>query len=395
MRISILTSQYLPYVFGGLENYVELVSSKLTEQGHEVFIITTEPFNGLHSLVPRSYFENIKIYRFYPLNLYHPTNSHSKNIFIKLLWYAIDIINLHSLYEVRKIIKKEKIDIIHTFNFRGISILSSLAIKSSKIPHIHTLQDVQLIRPCMSKNWRMKTFLCKFYSEIYSEIIGSPDIIISPSKFALKEHISRGFFKDSKYYILPNPSRVPFINKSYSKKNNFFNILFVGGITRGKGVYILLDAFKELNKKQANLHFVGTGPELENLIKYAQDSANVFIHGYVSEEDLISMYSKANVTVVPSIIYDNFPSTIIESFSCGTPVIGSKIGGISESIEDGLNGKLFEAGNVMALKDILEYLFYNPQELERMGNEALESAKKYRPEDHIQKLLDIYQSLFK
>jgi len=74
----------------------------------------------------------------------------------------------------------------------------------------------------------------------------------------------------------------------------------------------------------------------------------------------------------------------------GTPVIGSGIGGIPELIEDGYNGHLFEAGNVVELKDKLENLIKNPSELKKLEDGAFESVKKYSMDMHIRKLEKIY-----
>ncbi len=111
------------------------------------------------------------------------------------------------------------------------------------------------------------------------------------------------------------------------------------------------------------------------------------------DEELTRLYNKANVTVVPSIWYDNSPMVIYESFIAGTPVIGSRIGGIPELIEAGKNGFLFEAGNVDELKAILENLIRTPAELISLERGALESVKNYNMVEHIRKLEDLYRDV--
>jgi len=86
---------------------------------------------------------------------------------------------------------------------------------------------------------------------------------------------------------------------------------------------------------------------------------------------------------------------IYESFSYGTPVIGSKIGGIPELIEDGFNGYLFEAGNVNELQQLLETLIDSPETLEKLEQGTYESVQKYTMEKHIEQLEKEYQKLAK
>ena len=97
--------------------------------------------------------------------------------------------------------------------------------------------------------------------------------------------------------------------------------------------------------------------------------------------------------MVPSIWYDIAHGVICESFNYGIPVIGSRIGGIPELIEDGYNGYLFEAGNEQELKNALDRLINNPQELKRLETGAFESRKKYDIEDHINHLETLFKEL--
>ena len=119
----------------------------------------------------------------------------------------------------------------------------------------------------------------------------------------------------------------------------------------------------------------------------------MYIHGYVSDDDLAEMYSRANITIVPTLLPEDNPFISLESFSFGTPVVASNLDGIPETITDGVNGRLFEPGNSSALKDTLEDLIDNHAKLREMEKEALKSAEKYSPDQHIATLLNIYRSL--
>ena len=121
---------------------------------------------------------------------------------------------------------------------------------------------------------------------------------------------------------------------------------------------------------------------------------NVSYVGFQSGEELKKLIQKAKFSIYPSEWYENCPFSVIESISFGTPVIGAKIGGIPELIEDGKTGLLFEAGNADDLRDKIQSLYYDDKELSAMIQNAEEVSfmdlKAYCTE-----LLSLYQSVIK
>ncbi len=86
-------------------------------------------------------------------------------------------------------------------------------------------------------------------------------------------------------------------------------------------------------------------------------NSEVVFHGNRSREDIISLYSQYDITIVPSVWEEPFGLVVIESMLCKTPVIGSKIGGIAEIIEDRVDGILVSPNDKVSLSDaIMELL---------------------------------------
>jgi glycosyltransferase involved in cell wall biosynthesis len=387
----------MPYE-GWPKLYPETIAEELSKE-NEVVVITPKLFSGLSSLKPSiESWNNIKIYRFYPLNIYgisYPAKHHP--LWMKPIWHLIDIWNPHSYFVIKKILKKENPDVVHTLNLTGLSTSVFAAVKASGCPHVHTIHDCALISPWANllRNGEMINFnfFDKQYIRIKRFLSRSADVVLALSRFMLEIHLQNGYFKKRPFYILTYPYR-PLPSSLKDKSYTPIDILFVGNIDKGKGIYVLLDAFKHLGRNDVNLHFVGRGSELENLRREAHGLSNVHIHGYMSDEDLADMYNRANITVVPSLCYEAGPAAaFLESLPFGTPVIGSDIGGIPEAIIDGVNGKLFEPGNSSELRDILEDLIDNQDRLKEMEGEALKSAEEYRPEKYIASLLKVYRGL--
>ena len=396
MKICIITNLFKPYSVGGAESYAETIAKELAKE-NKVVVITTRAFSGLNSLKPSVENQNgLQIYRFYPINIYFNYYLKRYPAWIKPLWHIIDIWNPHSYFAVKKIIKKEKPDIVHTLNLSGLSTSVFAAVKASRGPHVHTVLDGALISPwaVLSRNGKMITFnfFDRQYMRIKRFLSKSADIVLASYHFLLDIHLENGYFEGLPVRVFPYPARLypPVLKgKSYIP----INLLYVGAIAKGKGIYVLLDAFKKLDRNDVNLHFVGMGSEVEELRRAAHSQNNVYIHDYISDEALADMYSRANITIVPTLFPEDNPLIIIESFSFGTPVIASNLNGIPETIADGVNGRLFEPGDSLALKDALEDLISNHDKLREMEAEALKSAEKYSLGKHISNLLEIYRSL--
>ena len=97
--------------------------------------------------------------------------------------------------------------------------------------------------------------------------------------------------------------------------------------------------------------------------------------------------------MVPSIWYENLPNTILEAFSYAKPVIATNIGSLTETIEDGKNGFLFELGNVEQLKEKILKMD-NDDLVRKIGENNVETLKEnYSLDKHYKNLINIFNEL--
>lgn len=394
MKICLISNLYPPSIIGGAEVVVEKVANEFVKRGHDVIVITTNAEG-------RTVVEDIGgviVYRINPLNLYNFYNHQKQSILIKPVWHFIDLWNPHPYIKVKNILKKEMPDIVNVHNFKGLSLSVFSAVKSLNIPLVFTAHDYSLI--CLKANLLNKNHeictdpskLCTQYNKIQKYLVNSkPDIITAPSEFIIKQLKDSGLFDGIKTIKLP--LGIPLINEKKEKSYEIIDILYVGALSKHKGVHILINAFKGLKNKRIRLHILGKGSDEDELKKNSSSDERIIFHGFKEGDELIKFYQRMNITIVPSIWYDNSPMVIYESLRNATPVIGSKIGGIPELIEEDYNGFLFEAGNVDELKEILRKLIFNPSKLMKLEQGAFESVKKYSMEKHIIKLENIYNEL--
>lgn len=391
MKIAFISTLYPPDIMGGAEIVVEKIVNELSKRDHDVFVITT----GKEDKVENK--DGIKIYRL-NFNLYFLPDFNSQNILKRLLWQLFDLLNFKAYINIRKILKKEGACLVHIHNYKGLSPLAFKAAKDLKIPLIFTAHDYSPI--CVRSNLLngngeicyRKNPACKLYNAIQSTIIGDKvDVITAPSKFVLDKLESEGLFRNAKKIVVPNP--IEYTPKRYKKTYDTIDILFVGSLSKHKGPDILIKSFKKVEGDNLRLHIAGRGPMEGELRKLAEDDDRINFYGFVTGDELQNLYRMANVTVVPSIWYDNSPMVIYESFANSTPLIASRIGGIPELVNDGYNGFLFEAGNFKELERLINKIVEDPSILEVLENGAYESCKKYQLEVILEALISIYKQL--
>jgi len=401
MKICYITYTFSPYNKGGADIYTENIAKYMAKIGHEVVVIACKPTFDEFS-IKEEIRDKIKIYWFYPLNVASFYEIGRKNKFLQVIWRVLDVWNPHSYYIVKKILKKERPDVVHTNTPSGFSPSIFNAVKSLNIPLVHTLHDYYLICPritLLHSNGEIcetPSIFCKFYQWINEKLIAHPDTLISPSEFTLKKHKEYDLFVESQSLAIPNGIELNNYNFEYHDENkNSFDILYVGVLAKHKGIDILVNAIKKIKNKNINLHICGDGEYKEKIEDMVKKDRRITVYGRVSDEHLDELYKKADVFVLPSIWYENFPVTIQESFRAGIPVIASDIGGVPELIKDGYNGFLFEAGNLRELRRILEKLINDPYNLRKMKKNAFKSVKKYNMRNHVTKLEKIYFELKK
>ncbi|MFA5128362.1 MAG: glycosyltransferase family 4 protein [Patescibacteria group bacterium] len=392
MKICLISNLYPPISRGGAEKVAERVAKGLRGEGHEVFVISTKPWGGWKSLKPVAAEENgIKVYRFYPANIFYYLNDFKHNALWRAKWHFLDMFNFQSARAVKKILRAEKPDLVLTHNLMGIGFLIPRAIRGLGIKHIHTLHDVQLAVPSgliifgQEKNWEQRTWLRKIYESVCRRLFNSPDVVVSPSKWLLDFYLEKGFFRKSKKVVLPNP-----VERIYPAgipmDNSILKLLYLGQIEEHKGILFLVEILKKLDIG-FKLHIAGDGSKLEELKKMVGDDLRFVVHGKLVGEEVIKIFDLVDLTVVPSLCYENSPSVIYESLAAGVPVIAAKIGGVAELVHDKENGFAFEAGNAEDLERVLKHAATSRENLQKMRPAAAKSVENFGIENYIGGLL--------
>jgi D-inositol-3-phosphate glycosyltransferase len=189
-------------------------------------------------------------------------------------------------------------------------------------------------------------------------------------------------------------------------------ILFVGRIQPLKGIDTLIRAMKQVVDRHAELKdrvcvsIIGGDPNpdselelaefqrLEQLRRELGIGDLVTFLGAKDQDSLVYYYSAAETVVMPS-HYESFGMVALEAMACGTPVIGSDVGGLSFSIEDGFNGYLVPGRDPEVLADKIALLLRRPGLRDHLGEQAVRWAERYAWTHIADELLDVYQMVLR
>lgn len=173
-----------------------------------------------------------------------------------------------------------------------------------------------------------------------------------------------------RFYPRPRDEAHPAVSP---EKTSF---LFVGRLASRKGISRAIESLATLRDENVELLIAGTGRHEERLKQLARDHGvgeKVEFLGFVPDNDLPVLYSSADVFVFPS-RYEGFGLVFLEAMACGTPVVGTPVGGVPDVVEDGETGFVVDH-DIDDLSAKLRHCHENPDLLTEMSEKAAAKAR--------------------
>ncbi len=344
MKIMIVTPYFYPKV-GGLENYALNIALGLKKQGNDVLIVTTnhegkgrkvEKVKGLHI---------IRLHTMFKIS----------NTPINPLWR----------WQLRKIIKQEKPNIINAHT--PVPYISDMVIRAAKRTPVTLTYHNDLI-----KEKGLGKYLAKAFNLLYTnKSLKKARGIIATSQY----------YADNSQYLKKNLAKVSVVSPGIDSKrfNNKVDktwlkkqytgkkiLLFVGNMDKThahKGIDVLIKAVAKARITIPNLQvlMIGKGdgiPDYKEICKKYDVSDNFSFLGFIKDKDLPKYYAGSDVLVLPSTTAaEGFGMVIIEAAACGTPAIGTRIGGIPYAISDYTTGILCKPKSITDLTNKIIDIF--------------------------------------
>ncbi len=327
--------------------------------------------------------------------------------------------SLRTYREVIKLIRRFLPDVVHIHNiFPLISPSVYFAVKRCRIPIVQTLHNYRLGCPngllldpkghicekCLSGNifhavlkrclngnfWQSLAVALSLGLHRMLRMFRKVDVFVSPSHF-LKEKMMEAGIPEEKIRVKPH-----FIDTLELSCSHTYEpyAVFMGRLSREKGVMTLLQLFKE--RKNLGLKIIGEGPLLDEARRFIDKNGLLHVEclGYIASEERFDILKRAAFLLFPSLYYENFPYVLVESLALGVPVVAFSIGGVPEIIEDKQNGLLCSPSFMEDMNNQIDRLLRDSSLLEKMRKQAREKAVLiFGEKKGYQKLLDIYRSV--
>lgn len=358
--VLILTPFYEPNI-GGVETHLKDLTDYLSgSDKYTVYVLTYQPIT---TKAKGAYFErfgNIYIIRipWVGFNLFHKLEPYPVLEFLYItpwlfLWTFIFLL-----------FKGKCINVIHAHGFNA-SFITRLLVKVFNkrfIASTHTIYT-------MDENSLM--------ARMVRWTLDSANRILALAEASKRELVKIGLNPEGieTYTYWVNQEIFKPIEKDEAKKKigweKMFVVLFVGRFIEVKGVDILIEVAKDMDK-DIYFAFAGDGPMSASIKKASESLGNVMFLGKISNLSLPIYYSAADILCVPSKYREGVSRVILEALSCGTPVVASNRGGIPEAIDDTV-GILIEP-TVDNLRREIESLYQMPERLLKMQGQCREYA---------------------
>ncbi|MDD4182272.1 MAG: glycosyltransferase, partial [Candidatus Omnitrophica bacterium] len=295
--------------------------------------------------------------------------------------YKKSLFSLLLIPKLRKIIDREKVNIIHARS-RVPGWLSFFASRGKNACYITTIHGI-------------------YKSKWPSEVMGWGKIVICPSR-AVARHMKEKFFVPEEKIVVINRwvnlDKFKFTESSKRKQSN--TIVSIGRITPSKGYEYLIEGFKKVVRQNPYLKLKIVGAPDKTKMEYFQQlktlvnrfslNHNVEFSGF--RQDVGSVLSEAKIAVSASVIDEAFPRAVLEASACGIPIVATEVGGVSEIIENGTNGIMVEPKNSEAIAKAILKLADDTALADMIAKNAREKIEKlYSMEKSLRETEQVYK----
>jgi len=384
MKVLIL-SQFFSTTRGGGEYVFSIIAKKLGEKNHKVWVITNRISGEKYETS-----KNVEIIFVPPVLEYKGGLPPS---FLDNIRFVIN-----AIFAGLKIIRKEKIEIIHSNNFSPALAGSILSVFTSK-PHITSIWDIfTLCGKDFWKLWADQKNVSKIHGFLGPRfeklILKVPSKAIHTISESTKDDLEKFGAKKPIHIIFPSIELID----SIQNQQNSLQFIYIGRLVFYKNLEVLIKAVKIVKETepQIKLKIVGGGPHestIRNLIHDLRLESNVELKGYLSTKEKLDLLSQSNALLFPSLC-EGFGLVILEAFSQNKPVLVSDMRPMSDIVSHNETGYVLDPHDEMEWAKKMLELIKNPEISSKMGNAGRENLEdKYNVQKMCEKIIQMYESV--
>ena len=386
MKIALLSEKYTPDI-GGLAISTGRLGHLLASAGHEVRVFA--PSSNLPASEKQTHPSNgVSVTRF---------GAHKRVDDTLVDWFELLIEEHH----------REPFDLIHAYFLPQAGFVATYAGKYLNLPSVVSIRGNDIERAAFDPG--------KFSHVMYS-LQNATAVTTNASILAKK---AKAFY-DREIILIPNGIDTELfkpmarnetlaealllesgnkLSEDAQRDVRLQNVIgFVGELREKKGLQTLLLAYAKVNKSMPSTLLIvgevrlGDDKKLFDELKERISNSKIIVTGQIPQKDLPSYYSLMDVFVHPS-LRDGMPNAVLEAMACGKTVIATPVGGVTDVIEDNINGILVNVDDADGLAGKIAEALSQPEKRKAVGRSAREAfLSRFTLDKELQANLNIYQS---
>jgi glycosyltransferase involved in cell wall biosynthesis len=393
MKIALLTEKYTPDI-GGLAISSERFTRLFSTAGHEIRVFA--PTVNLSASEKRTLLSNgASVTRF-------GTNKRVDDTLVD--WFEL-IVKEH---------KRDPFDLLHAYFLTQAGFVATYAGKYLNIPSVVSIRGNDIERaPFEPSRFSHVMYALQNASAVTTNatvLANKAKAFIDRNIHLIHNSVDIDHFKpkekidkliQSLRLIPPEASEfTPILGQQPVSRFQQRVIGFVGELREKKGLKALLFAYAQIHRVHNNTTLLIVGTIREGVDKgyfeefcISNPNLQIFITGYISHSDLPSYYSLMDVVVHPS-LRDGMPNAILEAMACGKAVVATGVGGISDVLQDRVDGSIVPANDADALSRAILELLEHDSLRRQLGESARQKIiRGFTPQKELAGNLDVYRKL--
>ena len=377
----LMVNHEFPPIGGGGGTTTRFLAKHLVKAGVEVNILTAKPGN-------EPYFDHPDGFRIYYIG---PTKTNIETSHIPEMTRFI----FSTLFNAKNTLRKIQPDLIHCFFSIPAGCFGLYSKKVYNIPFITSALGADV--PGFNiGDWRLdvyhnitRSLSRAIWNNSSFVVANSPSLKVLCEKFSPNQNIE----------MITNGVDLNIFYPSNLQNNDQslpVQLLFISRLSLQKGIETLIEGcgiLKSRGVSNYKLTIVGDGPLKDHMfanIDRHKIRDNINFLGWRKLEELPNIYRSSDIFILPSVM-EGMPSVVLQAMACGLPIIGSRVKGFEEVIEDNVNGLTVKYNDANELADAIEKLIKSQELRQKMSKKSLEKAKKFSWESIAKRYLELYE----
>jgi colanic acid/amylovoran biosynthesis glycosyltransferase len=385
MRVAYLTGEYPR----ATDTFIQREVITLRKQGVEVHTFSVRPTGEEHMVGEEQKLERDRTVYILPVNPINLLFTHLSLLFsspkkyisaIKLAWSTSQAGLRGAFYQLfyfleagilAKQIKQKQIVHLHNHIAEGSGTVTMLAAAMGGFTYSFTLHGPYIF--FRAYQWRLDEKIKRaLFVSCISNYARSQGMIFAPQENWNRMHV---------VHCGIDPALFQMVSHTEKPDEQGKRLLFVGRLVAAKGLLILLESLAILKRwhPDISLTVVGDGPDRNNLEQMTCDlglGKSVNYVGYKSQTEVREYFQQTDVFVMSSFA-EGIPVVLMEAMASGVPVVATQIAGISELVEDDINGYLVPPGDPIDLAESIKKLLNNSQLRKAFGKEGRAKVEEH------------------